>query len=128
LEGYEHTGQPRTIRTAPNIQEVAMLVCARQMVGKDVVAAADPSCGTCHKMLSDDLVMSHVPRILMQDERDDHMNTYGDLIDSADKDGMFLSWIIIGDLTWRFLYSATEVTINHLEIATITKTEETRIG
>jgi hypothetical protein len=27
-----------------------------------------------------------------------------DLIDSADKNGMFVNWIITGDETWCFLY------------------------
>jgi histone-lysine N-methyltransferase SETMAR len=53
--------------------------------------------------------MSHVtqhsvPGILMQDQHDDCMSICHDLIDTADKDGMFLNRIITGDETWCFLY------------------------
>jgi hypothetical protein len=34
------------------------------------------------------------------------MTTYGDLIDSVDKDGIFLNWIVTGDETWWFLYDS----------------------
>jgi hypothetical protein len=52
--------------------------------------------------LSDDLNMSRVtqhsvPRALTQDQHDNHMSIYGDLIDSADKDGMFLNPVTAGD-------------------------------
>jgi hypothetical protein len=67
-------------------------------------AAAGISHGTCHKILSEDLNMSRVtqhgvPRVLMQYQRDDCMSICCDLIDSADKDGMCLNWIITGDET-----------------------------
>jgi hypothetical protein len=42
--------------------------------------------------------------VLTQDKLDDRMSSCGDLIDSADKDGTFLRWIITGDETWWFLY------------------------
>jgi hypothetical protein len=75
----------------------------------EIAAAAGISHGTCHKILSDDLNMSRVtqhsvPRVGMQDQHDDHMSICGDLIDSADKDGTFLNWIVTGDETWCFLY------------------------
>jgi hypothetical protein len=67
----------------------------------EIAAAAGINHGTCHKILSGDLNMSHVtqhsiPRILTQD-RDNRMSICGDLIDGADKDGTFINWIIIGD-------------------------------
>jgi hypothetical protein len=40
----------------------------------------------------------------MQHQRDDRMSICSDLIDSADKDGPFLSQIITGDETWYILY------------------------
>jgi hypothetical protein len=40
----------------------------------------------------------------MKDKHDECMGTYGELIDSADKDGTFLNRIIPGDETWRLLY------------------------
>jgi hypothetical protein len=111
LEDVEHTGQPRTVRTELKIQEVATLVCANrsQSVDEIAAAAAGISHDTCHKILSDDLNMSRVnqhsvPRVLMQDQCDDHMSICGDMIDIADKDGTFLSGIITGDKTWCFLY------------------------
>jgi hypothetical protein len=45
-----------------------------------------------------------VPRVMMQDKRDDCMSTCGDVIDSADKDLTFLNQIISGDETLCFLY------------------------
>jgi hypothetical protein len=89
LEGDEHTGQPRTVRTELKIQEVAMLVRANHLQTEYKIAVAAGIChGTCHKILSDDLNMSHVtqhsvPRVLRQDQRDDRMSICGDLIDSA---------------------------------------------
>jgi hypothetical protein len=74
------------------------------MVDEIAVAAAGISHGTCHKILSDDLNMSHVPRVLTQDQCDGCMSICGDLLDSADKDGMFLNWIKTGDEIWCFLY------------------------
>jgi hypothetical protein len=63
LEDDEHTGQPRTVRTELKIQEIATLVCANrsQTVDEIAAAAAGISHCTCHKILSDDLNMSHVP-------------------------------------------------------------------
>jgi hypothetical protein len=89
LEDDEHTGWPRTVRTELKIQEVAMLVHAsRSQMVDEIAAAAGISHGTCHKILSDYLNMSHitqrsVPRILMQDQHDDGTSICGDLIDSA---------------------------------------------
>jgi hypothetical protein len=74
LEDDEHTGWPRMIRTELKIQEVATLVCANRshMVDEIAAAAAGISHGTCHKIYSDDLNMSHitqhsVPCVLTQD-------------------------------------------------------------
>jgi hypothetical protein len=51
------------------------------------------------------LVTLHsVPRFLTQDQCDDRLSTYDDLIDSANKDVTFLNRIITGDKTWTFLY------------------------
>jgi hypothetical protein len=62
LEDDEHSSQPIMVRTEPKIQEVAMLVCANrsQMVDGIAAAATGISPGTCRKILSDDLNMSHV--------------------------------------------------------------------
>jgi hypothetical protein len=69
-----------------------------------------------------------VPRVLTQDQRDDRMCICSDLIDSADKYGMFLNRIITGDETWCFLvWLATEETVGHLEITIIAKKAETAI-
>jgi hypothetical protein len=94
LEDDEHTGRPRMFRTELKIQEVAMVVCANSFQSIDEIAAAGISNGTCHKILSDNLNMSRVtqhivPCVLMQDQYDDCMSTCSNLIDSADKDGMF---------------------------------------
>jgi hypothetical protein len=102
LEDDEHTGQPRIARIEFKIQEVTTLVHANHSKMVDEVAAAAAagiSNDTCHKFLSDDLNMSRVthcsvPRVLMQDKCDDRMSTCGHLIDSTDKDGTFLNWII----------------------------------
>jgi hypothetical protein len=78
LKGDEHTGRPRTVTTELNIQEVPTLVHAsRSQTVYEIAAAAGISNDTCHKILSDDLNMSHVtqhsvPRVLTQDQRDDH--------------------------------------------------------
>jgi hypothetical protein len=81
----------------------------RSQTVEEITAAAGISHGTCHKILSDDLDMSHVtqhdvPCILTQDQRDDCMSICGDLIDSDDKDGTFLNRFVRGDETWWFLY------------------------
>jgi hypothetical protein len=107
LEDVEHTGWPRTVRTELKIQEVAMLVHANHSQTVAGITTAGISHGTCHKIMSDDLNMSHVtqhslPRVLTHDQREDRMSICGDLIDSADKDGMFLDRIITGDETWCF--------------------------
>jgi hypothetical protein len=72
-------------------------------------AAAGIYQDACHKVLSEDLNMSHVtqhsaPLVRTPDKHDDRMNTFGDLIDSADIDGTFLSRIMTEDETWRLLY------------------------
>jgi hypothetical protein len=86
-------------RTELKIQEVAMLVHANhsQMVD-DIAAAPGISRGTCLNMSH--VTQHSVPRILMQEQRDDHMSICGDLIDIADKDTTFLNQIITGD-EWR---------------------------
>jgi hypothetical protein len=40
----------------------------------------------------------------MQHQHNDHMSTSGDVIDSADKDGMLFNRIKTGDETWYSLY------------------------
>jgi hypothetical protein len=89
LEGDEHTGRPRTVRTELKIQEVATLVCANRFQTVDeIAAAAGISHDTFHKIVSGDLNMTRVaqhsvPRVLTQDQRDDRMSICGDLIDSG---------------------------------------------
>jgi hypothetical protein len=104
LEDDEHTSQARTVRIELRIQEVAKLVCATAAAA----AAAEISHGMCNKILSD-LNMScatqhTVPCFLMEDQRDDRMSACGDLIDIADKDGIFLNQIMTGDEIWCFKY------------------------
>jgi hypothetical protein len=67
-----------------------------QTVDKIAAAAAMISHGSCHKILFDDLNLSHitqhsVPHVLTQDQRDNRMSIFGDLINSSDKDGTFLN-------------------------------------
>jgi hypothetical protein len=78
LDDDEHTSRPRTVRTELKIKEAATLVHANRSLTVDEIAAAAAgiSNGTSHKILSDDLNMSHVtqhsvPRVLTQDQRDD---------------------------------------------------------
>jgi hypothetical protein len=56
-DNYEHTSQPRTVRTELKIQEVAMLVHANRSQTVNEVTTAETalriSNGTCHKILSD---------------------------------------------------------------------------
>jgi hypothetical protein len=93
-------------------QEAATFVHASHSQTVDEVKAAAATAwisrGTCHRILSDDLNMSRVAQRsvshwLMQDHRDSHMNTSGELINAADKDGTFLKWIVTGDETWCFI-------------------------
>jgi hypothetical protein len=84
------------------IQKISMLVRANCSQTVDEITAATGINHTCHKILSNDLNMSHVtqhsvPRMPTQDQHDDCMSICGDLIDSADKDGTFLNWIITRD-------------------------------
>jgi hypothetical protein len=102
LEDDQHTGRPKMIRTELKIQEVATLVRANctQMIDEIAAAAAGISHDTCHRILSDDLNISRVTqhsvsRVLMQDQCDDRLSICG-----ADKDEMFLNWIIRG-VEWR---------------------------
>jgi hypothetical protein len=96
-EDDEHTGWPRTVRTELKIQEAATLVRSNSSQTVDEIgAAAGTSHGSCHKILSDDLNMSHVthhsvPRV---HQRDDSMSICGDPIVSAEKYGTFLNHII----------------------------------
>jgi hypothetical protein len=88
LEGDEHTGRPRSVKTELKMHEVATLVCANRFQTVDEIAAAGISHGTCHKILSGDLNTSHVtlhsvPHVLTQDQRDDRMSICGDLINSG---------------------------------------------
>jgi hypothetical protein len=137
LEDDKHTVRIM-VRTELKIQDDSMLVCANcsQMVHEDAaVVAAGTSHHTCHKILSNGLNMSRVtqhsvPRVLTQYPHDDRMSTCGDLIDSADKDGTFLNWIICSrrqNMVFSAL-STTEVKLSHLEIAITTKKEETVTG
>jgi hypothetical protein len=76
---------------------------------RNAAAAAGISHSTCHRILSDDLNVSrvtqhNVPRVLMQDQRDDRLSSCSDLIDRSDKDGVFLNRVIAGDNTLCFLY------------------------
>jgi hypothetical protein len=65
----------------------------------------------------------------MENQHNDSMSTCGDLIDSGDKDGMFLNQIINRGQTMVFsARSTTEVTISDLEITIFTKKEETMTG
>jgi hypothetical protein len=103
-------GRRKAVRTEYKIEEVATLVRAnRSQSVDDIAAAVGISHGTRHKILADDLNMSHVsehcdPRVLTQDRRDDRMTICGNLVSSADEVETFLNMIIITDETWRFLY------------------------
>ena len=92
LEDNVQTGQPQTVQIKCKIEEDAMLMHANCSQSVDNLAAAvGVSHGTCYKILTDDLNMScvvqhSVPRILTQDQCDDHMTICGDVISSADDD------------------------------------------
>jgi hypothetical protein len=113
LEYDQRTGQPRTVRTELKIQKVATLVhanCSQIVTEMSAAAAVRISCGTFHKIPSDDLSTSRVtqhsvPLIPTQNQHGDRMSICGDLIDNADKDRTFFNWIITGDETWCFLYN-----------------------
>jgi hypothetical protein len=85
LEDDEHTDRLRMVRTELGIQE-AMLVhtnCS-QMVDEVTATASGISCGTCHRILSDDLNMScvaehSVPCSQIQDQRYDRMSICDDV-------------------------------------------------
>jgi hypothetical protein len=110
LEDDEHSGGSKAVRTERKIEEVATLVHAnRSQSLDDIAAAVGISCGTCRKILTDNLNMSRVsdhcvPRILTQD-RDGRMTICGDLISSADENETFLNRIITGDETLCFIYN-----------------------
>ena len=86
-----------TVRTKRKIEEVATVVranCSQSV--DDIAAAVVMNHGTCHKILTYDLNMSHVtqhrvPCTLSQDQRDDRMAICGDLVSSADQDRKFLN-------------------------------------
>jgi hypothetical protein len=68
------------VKSKLKIQEVAKLVCGNCSQTIDEVTTAGISHGICHKILSDDLNMSHVtlqnvPLILMQNQHDSHMSS-----------------------------------------------------
>ena len=104
LEDDVLTGRRQTVQNECNIEEVTMLVRA------NLIEAVGISHGTYYKILTDDLNMSYVtqhsvPHILMQDQCDDHVTIYGDLISSADNDLIFRNRIITEDKTWSFMYN-----------------------
>jgi hypothetical protein len=73
-----------------------MLVHANRLPN-DREVPAGISNGTCNRILSDDLNVSHVtqhsvPHVLTQDQCEDSISVCSGLIDSADKDGTFLNW------------------------------------
>jgi hypothetical protein len=79
----------------------------RSQTVDEIASAAGISHATCHRILSDGLNMSgvtqhSVPRVPAQDQCDDRMSICSDLINSADKDGMFLNRIVTGDETLCF--------------------------
>jgi hypothetical protein len=109
LEDNEHSDWPKAVRTERKIEEVATLVRANHSQLVDDIAALGISHGMCRRVLFDALNMSCVPEycvpcVLMQDQRDDHMTIYCNLISIADEDETFLKRIITGDDTWCFLY------------------------
>ena len=112
LEDDVLTDGPQTVRTERKIEDVPMLVSANRIQSvDDVTAALGVSHGTRYKILTYDLNLSHVtqqtvPRIVIQDQRDDcmTMTICGNLISSADDDSAFLNRIITGDETWCLLY------------------------
>jgi hypothetical protein len=136
LEDDEHTSRTRTVRTELGLQEIATLMRANRSQTVDEIAAAAAagiSHGTCHKILSDDLNMSHVtqhsvPPVLTQDQRDNRKSICGDLIESADKDWTFFNQIITRQNMVFSVQPATEATIGCLKIAVIAKKEETATG
>jgi hypothetical protein len=107
LEDDELTSQPRMVNSELRIQKVAMHANHFKTL-HEVAAAAGSSHGTCHKILSDDMNMSrYLAQCSMRPDAnqcDSHMRTFCNLIDSVDKDGTSLNWIITGDETWCVIY------------------------
>ena len=74
-------------------------MCAnRSQSVNSFAAAVEVSHDICYKILNDDINMSHVtqhtvPRILSQDQSDDHMIICDDLFSNADDDPTFLNEI-----------------------------------
>jgi hypothetical protein len=131
-EDDKRTFWPRTFRTELKIQEFSTFMRAnRSHVVDKVTVTAGISYDSCHEILSDDLNISDitqnsVPPVMTQDQREDRMSTCGNLIDSADNDGIFLNRIIICNMF--SVRSATEATMDHLQTVIIAKKEETTTG
>jgi hypothetical protein len=89
LEDDEHTCQPRTTRTEHKIKEDFIYVHTKRFqVLDEVRAATEISHGTSGTVISNDLNMSHIAQdsvscVLMQDQHDNHMNIWQDLIDKS---------------------------------------------
>ena len=110
IDDDEHTGRLRSC-TIPEvvvrIQELPHHDQRRTI--HDIAEEVGVGYGTCQRVLTEELAMHHVaakfvPRILTADQKQQRVNVYTELRQSASDGEIFLSRVISGDESWIYGY------------------------
>lgn len=109
-EDDQRCGRPTTKRTENEVAKVRALVAAdRRMTVRMLADELNMGKDTVHKILTEDLgkrkiCSRFVPHFLTDDQKQCRMEACGELIDSADRDPLFLQSIVTGDESWCYQY------------------------
>ena len=82
------------------------IICAdRHLTIREVAEDVAIACGTCQKILTEELQMRRVsakfvPRVLMAEQKDNRVSICTDLHEQAQNDPNFMSSVITGDKSW----------------------------
>jgi len=106
-----HSGRPSTSKTDDNVAKVIEVIRPnRCLTVQEVVEEVSISKTVCHEILTENLgrhciAAKFVPRLLMDDQKQNRLDVSQELLDRANGDDNFLKNIITGDETWVYGYN-----------------------
>jgi AraC-like DNA-binding protein len=109
-DSNQRSGRPSTSRNANVIENVHSLFLEdRRLTVREIADEAGISTGSAHSILAEDLhmcrvVAKFVPKLLLQEHQQLHLEAARDMLECANGDPEFLKTVITGDEMWVYGY------------------------
>ena len=102
-------GRPSTSTNDDHVKRVRAVICGNRLTVREVADEVGISVGSCHQIFAEKLQMHRVsakflPRLLTDDQKENHSEISQELLDNANGNENFLKNIITGDGMWVYGY------------------------